>query len=234
MDAKKFASYLDATNLKLDSSDADLCALCDEAAQAGCASVCIYPANISLCSNVLYDTETKVCTVIGFPHGRSSTQSKLAEILYAKEHGADEVDIVLDYAALRTGERGIVANQLEQLCASAREQELLTKVIVETCFLKKTHKIDALSICEAAGADYIKTSTGFGSAGATIEDVALFAKKRNNGIKIKASGGIKSLADAYAMIEAGAERLGVSAAAALLSELKGKKVKASSSSSGAY
>lgn len=234
MDTKTFASYLDATNLKLDSTDAELCSLCDEAAQAGCASVCVYPTNVSLCSNVLYDSTTKVCTVIGFPHGRSTTASKREEITEAKENGADEVDIVLNYAALRTGERGIVVNQLEQLCNTARELNLLTKVIVETCFLNNDQKIDSLAICEAAGADFIKTSTGFGSGGATADDVALFAKKRSGGIKIKASGGIKTIADAMAMIEAGAERLGVSAAAALLAELEGKPIKTASQKSDSY
>ncbi|MEM1222021.1 MAG: deoxyribose-phosphate aldolase [Verrucomicrobiota bacterium] len=234
MDTKKFASYLDATNLKLDSTDAELCSLCDEAAQAGCASVCVYPTNVSLCSNVLYDSPTKVCTVIGFPHGRSTTASKREEIIQAKENGADEVDIVLNYAALRTGERGIVANQVEQLCNTARELNLLTKIIVETCFLNKDQKIDSLAICEAAGADFIKTSTGFGKGGATVADVALFAQKRSNGIKIKASGGIKTVADALAIIEAGAERLGVSAAAALLAELEGKTIRAVANESDNY
>jgi len=222
MNPQQLASYLDATNLKLDASDAEICALCDEAAHAGYASVCIYPGSVSICSNILYSTPVKVCTVIGFPHGRSTVASMSAEIREAKENGADEVDIVMNYPALRSGERNYVAEQIQQVCEVARSSGLLTKIIVETCFLNESQKLNSLKICEAAGADFIKTSTGFGSGGATVDDVLLFNKNRINGIKIKASGGIRKLADALAMIEAGAERLGVSAAGNLLAELSGQ------------
>jgi len=222
MTPKEFAAHLDATNLKLDSSDGELCALCDEAAVAGYASVCVYPTSVSLCSNILYNSSVGVCTVIGFPHGRSSLESKRGEILYAKEQGADEVDIVMNYPALRAGEKSLVAEELLRLCEVARKADLRSKVIVETCFLNEEQKLAALRICEAAGADFIKTSTGFGPGGATLEDVQLFKAHRTGSIKIKASGGIRTLHDALAFIDAGAERLGVSAAASLLTEFKGK------------
>ena len=222
MSPQKFAAYLDATNLKLDSTDGELCALCDEAAQAGYASVCVYPTSVSLCSNILYSTNVGICTVIGFPHGRSTLESKREEILRAVDHGATEVDIVLNYAALRTGEKSLAAEEVLRLCESARSQKVLTKIIVETCFLNHAQKLAALSVCENAGADFIKTSTGFGSGGATVEDVQLFATNRVTDIQIKASGGIKSLDTARALIDAGATRLGVSAASVLLAEFKGE------------
>ena len=214
-----FAACLDATNLKLDAADSALCALCDDAAENGYASVCVYPASVALCSNILHAAPAVVCTVIGFPHGRSSLAAKRAEIEAAAKDGAAEVDIVMNYAALRGGEKGLVAEEILRLCETARENELLTKIIVETCYLNETQKLDALAICEQAKADFIKTSTGFGSGGATVADVQLFATHRTSPIKIKASGGIKTLAGALALIEAGAERLGVSAAKALLREL---------------
>jgi deoxyribose-phosphate aldolase len=228
MNASNFAAALDATNLKLDATDAEICALCDEAVHAGFASVCVYPTSVSICSDILYNTKAAVCTVIGFPHGRSCLDSKHKEILSAKANGANEVDIVMNYAALRAGNKSIVIEEIVRLCEIAREAGLLTKIIVETCFLNEAQKLTALEICEQAGADFIKTSTGFGSGGATVDDIKLFANNRKGSIKIKASGGIRTLSDALALIEAGAERLGVSAASALLAELNGGREQVSS------
>jgi len=216
----EFARYLDATNLKLDASDGEICSLCDEAAQAGYASVCIYPTSVSIATSILFDTPVKVCTVIGFPHGRSSMGAKRGEILDAAEQGAKEVDIVMNYAALRAGEKSLVTDELVGLCQTAREHGLLSKVIVETCYLNRSQKLQALAACEAASADFIKTSTGFGTAGAQVEDVRLFRDKRTNGIRIKASGGIRDLNTAKAMIDAGADRLGVSAAGKLVAAFR--------------
>ena len=230
MEVSEHAKFMDATNLKLDSSDGELCALCDEAAEAKYASVCVYPTNVSLCSSILYNTEVDVCTVIGFPHGRSSLEAKIAEVLQAKEHGAGEVDIVLNYHALRGGENSLAAEEAVRLCQTARDHDLLTKIIVETCFLNERQKLVALKICEQAGATFIKTSTGFGTAGATVEDIALFRDNRTNGIQIKASGGIRDLKTSLAMIEAGATRLGVSAAGGILAELRGESVEPSDGS----
>lgn len=224
MTPQVFAAYLDATNLKLDATDGEICSLCDEAAQTGYASVCIYPTSVAICSSILYNTPTAVCTVIGFPHGRSSLESKREEILRAKDHGADEVDIVMNYAALRSGDKGRTTEELLRLCEAAREASLLTKIIVETCYLSEAQKLIALGACEFAEADFIKTSTGFGSGGATVDDIRLFSTHRTTPIKIKASGGIRTLSDALALIEAGATRLGVSAAGALVAALKGESV----------
>ncbi|MFW6218105.1 MAG: deoxyribose-phosphate aldolase [Verrucomicrobiota bacterium] len=224
MQPEEFANYLDSTNLKLDASDGEICALCDEAAQAGYASVCIYPTSVTICTSILYGTPVKVCTVIGFPHGRSTLEAKREEILRVADQGAGEVDIVMNYAALRAGEKSLVTDELASLCKTAREHNLLTKVIVETCYLDRDQKLQALAACESADADFIKTSTGFGSGGASVEDVALFREHRGNSIRIKASGGIRTLKEALALIDAGAERLGVSAAGKLLAEFKGETV----------
>ena len=219
MNPSAFAATLDATNLKLDATREEIRALCEEARRAGYASVCVYPAHVSFCANLLKDSSVGVCTVIAFPHGCSSFQSKREEILYARTNGATEVDIVINHAALRAGDDAWVANDTKQLCEVSHEANLISKVIVETCYLNKAQKLRALEICERAGADFIKTSTGFGSGGATIEDIQLFAANRTSPIKIKASGGIRTLDTALSLLEAGAERLGVSAADSLLNAI---------------
>ena len=167
----QFAAHLDATNLRLDSTDSDLCALCDEAAESRFAAVCVYPSSVTLCSSILYNSDTAVGTVIGFPHGRTSLECKRVEVLRAAHDGANEVDIVLNYAAIRAGEKSLAAEEALDLCQTARQSNLLTKIIVETCYLNQQQKLEALQICEAAEADFIKTSTGFGCAGARLEDV---------------------------------------------------------------
>ena len=218
----ELAAYFDATNLKLDASDGELCALCDEAAQAGYAAVCVYPSSVPLCYDILYNTRVKVCTVAGFPHGRSHPDVKIAELRNAAELGAGEIDVVMNHAALRSGETSLAAEEVLRLCEAAREAVRTIKVIVETCYLNPEQKRTALEICENAGADYIKTSTGFGSGGATMEDVSLFHHERAGDIRIKASGGIRDLAAATRLIEAGAHRLGVSAAGRIIDEMRGQ------------
>ena len=219
MNVSEFAATLDATNLKLDATQEDIHALCTEAIQAGYASVCVYPSYVPLCSALLKESKVNVCTVIGFPHGCSSAQSMHEEIKYAHSNGANEVDIVIRHAALRNGENEVVTAETISLCHTARELGLISKIIVETCYLNETQKQMALTICEQAGADFIKTSTGFGVGGATLEDVNYFIKHRTTPIKVKASGGIRTLDQALAFINAGAERLGISSANQLLKEL---------------
>ncbi len=218
MNTTELAAKLDATNLKLDADYKDIEMLCDEAKEANYAAVCVYPSYLSLCSDRLKGTEVNICTVVGFPHGCSSIESKQEEIMHARTNGASEVDIVMHHAALRAGDDKLVSDEINRLCKSARQANLVSKVIVETCYLNEAQKLTALHICEQAGADFIKTSTGFGSGGATIEDVKLFDTNRTTAIKIKASGGIRTLDKALALIHAGAERLGVSAANDLLRE----------------
>ena len=220
------AGYLDSTNLRLDATDADLRTLCADARRHEFAAVMLYPANVPLAVEALAGSPVRVGTVIGFPHGRAPTTAKEAGVRAMAAAGAHEVDIVMNYADLREGRRAAVAAELGQLAAVARERRLLTKVIVETCYLDRDQKLAALALCEDAGVDFIKTSTGFGAAGATVDDVKLFADHRRGAIRIKAAGGIKTLAQARALIAAGAERLGTSNAVALVLEEAGGKAAA--------
>lgn len=217
----RLAATFDSTNLRLDATHADIEKLCREAAEKRFACVMIYPASIALAARVLKGTGTPIGTVIGFPSGRFATSAKAAEITAACVAGAHEVDIVMNYAALREGETAAVAAEVTELTAHAHKLGALIKVIVETCFLREADLLPALKICEDAEADFIKTSTGFGTAGAKAEHLALWAKNRSTKIQLKAAGGIKTLADAQAMLAAGATRLGTSNAAAILAEAHG-------------
>ena len=219
MNPSQFAAKLDATNLKLDATEKDIRTLCAAAKIAQYAAVCVYPSYVSLCADLLQDSGVKVCTVIGFPHGCSSIAVQSLQVQEAAANGASEVDLVMQHAGLRAGEDKRVADQTLKLCETARNADLVSKVIVETCYFSEAEKLAALRICEQAGADFIKTSTGFGSAGSTIDDVRLFKKHRSTSIKIKASGGIRTLDTALALLDAGAERLGVSAANSLLEQV---------------
>ena len=217
----RLAASLDSTNLRLDASEADITQLACDAAQHRFACVMIYPASVPLAARLLAGTGTRIGTVIGFPSGRFATDAKAAEITAAHRAGAHEVDIVLNYAALRAGHLAEVVAEVTRLTALAHDQGQLIKVIVETCYLDAAQKLTALDICETAGADFIKTSTGFGSAGAQLTDLAAWAAARRTSIALKASGGIKTLADARAFLDAGATRLGTSNAAAILAEFNG-------------
>jgi deoxyribose-phosphate aldolase len=221
MKPASLAGHLDSTNLRLDATDADLRTLCADARRHRLAAVMLYPTSVPLAAEALAGSPVRIGTVIGFPHGRALTAAKEAGIRAVAAVGAHEVDIVMNYPALREGRRAAVAAELGRLVAVAREQRLLVKVIVETCYLDREQKLAALALCEDAGADFIKTSTGFGTAGATIDDVKLFADHRRGAIRIKAAGGIKTLAQARALIAAGAERLGTSNAVALVLEETG-------------
>lgn len=215
------AAALDSTNLRLDASEADIEQLAREAAEHRFACVMIYPASVPLAARVLAGTGIRIGTVIGFPGGRFSTEAKAAEIIAAHRAGANEVDVVMNYPALRAGHLGEVTAEITRLTQLAHDHGLLIKVIVETCFLDEIQKVTALEICEIAGADFIKTSTGFGPAGARVADLTTWFSARKGTIGLKASGGIKNLVDARAMIDAGATRIGTSSAAAILAELNG-------------
>jgi deoxyribose-phosphate aldolase len=217
----QLAATFDSTNLRLDATRADIESLCHEAAAQRFACVMIYPASIPLAARVLAGTGLRIGTVIGFPSGRFATSAKAAEIEAAHVAGAHEVDIVMNYAALRDGEPAVAGKEVTELTAIAHKLGLLVKIIVETCYLPESCLLPALQICEEAGADFIKTSTGFGSAGAKAEHLALWAAHRRGSIKIKAAGGIKTLADAQTLLAAGASRLGTSSAAAILAEAQG-------------
>lgn len=221
MTSAQLAASLDSTNLRLDASAAEIDALCLEALRLNFACVMIYPASVPLAAAALAGSRMKIGTVIGFPSGRFSTAAKSAEIDAMAAAGAHEVDIVMNYAALRDGDLKLVDAELRALSQRAHNHGQLVKVIVETCYLDADQRLTALRLCEDAGVDFIKTSTGFGSAGAKVEHIAAWAAARRGSIQLKASGGIKTLADARALLAAGATRLGTSNAAAILAELAG-------------
>ncbi len=221
MESAPLANFLDSTNLRLDATDADLRLLCTDARRHALAAVMLYPSGVPLARGVLTGSPVRIGTVIGFPHGRSTVAGKEAEIRAMADAGAHEVDLVMNYGDLREGRHPSVAAELGRLGAVARELRLLTKVIVETCYLDRDQKLAALALCEDAGIDFIKTSTGFGAAGATVDDVKLLADHRRGTIRIKAAGGIKTLAQVRALIAAGAGRIGTSNAVALVQEEAG-------------
>jgi len=221
MDIAVFAAHLDSTNLRLDATEADIAALCDEAAAEHFACVMLYPASVAFAARRLAGTGARIGTVVGFPSGRFSGGAKAAEIDAAARAGAHEVDIVMNYPALLAGHEVEAGAEIAALTARSHELGLRVKIIVETCFLDAARRLRALRLCEDAGVDFIKTSTGFGTAGAKVEYIREWAAARRGRIGLKASGGIQSLADAQAFLEAGAERLGTSRAGALLAELRG-------------
>lgn len=221
MTAAELAATFDSTNLRLDATEPELAALCAEAARQRFACVMLYPANVAFAARESAGTGLRIGTVVGFPSGRSATAAKRAEIAAARSAGAHEVDIVLNYPALRAGRPAEAGDEIAALTAEAHALGLLVKVIVETCYLDTTQRLAALHLCEAAGADFIKTSTGFGSAGARAEHLREWAAARTGRIAFKASGGIRTLADARTLLAAGATRLGTSNAGAILAEFHG-------------
>ncbi len=221
MDIKEILARCDHTVLRQTAAWAEIERLCDEGAECGCASVCIPPSYVKQAADYIKDKETelKICTVIGFPNGYSTTGTKAFEAGEAVSNGADEIDMVINIGWLKDGRDDLVETEIRAVKEACRGRVL--KVIVETCLLTRDEKIRACKIVTAAGADYIKTSTGFSSGGATVEDVELFKENVGDGIKIKAAGGIGTLEDAEALLRAGASRLGSSRIVALFkAELK--------------
>lgn len=181
---------------------------CREAKEYNFASVCANPDQVALMAEELADSPVKVCTVIGFPLGVNSSRTKAAEAELAAAEGADELDMVIKVGALKEGDYELVKNDIKAVVEAAGDR--LVKVIIETCYLTDQQKVKACELAKEAGADFVKTSTGFGSGGATVEDIALMRKTVGKEMGVKASGGIHSLAEAQAMIEAGATRIGAS------------------------
>lgn len=210
--------YIDHTLLRADASKQEIEKLCVEAKQYHFASVCINPYYVPLCAKLLNGSDVKVCTVIGFPLGQMTTKAKCDETLDVINKGATEVDMVLNIAALKAKDLSYVTDEIKQIKNICHKHNVILKVIIETCLLSEQNKIDACKCVSDAQADFIKTSTGFSTSGATVQDVALMKKYVNSNVKIKAAGGIRSKADALAMIEAGASRLGTSKGIMLVSD----------------
>jgi deoxyribose-phosphate aldolase len=208
---KDYAKLIDHTLLKADASTADVQKLAKEAQKYHFASVCVNPSQVPIAFEVLKDTpNVKVCTVIGFPLGATSTESKVFETKIAIEQGATEVDMVIHLGALKQGDDTYVRNDIQAVVEEARGKALV-KVILETSLLTEEQIIHACKLAVQAGADFVKTSTGFSTGGATVEAVALMRKTVGDQVGVKASGGIRSAEDVKAMVEAGANRIGASA-----------------------
>ncbi|WP_289142254.1 deoxyribose-phosphate aldolase [uncultured Brevibacillus sp.] len=214
----KMNKYIDHTLLKPEATQAMIDKLCAEAKEHDFASVCVNPYWVKRSAELLAGTDVKVCTVIGFPLGASTTEVKAAETRDAIRSGATEVDMVLNVGALKSGDLETVKTDVAAVKQAAGN--VLLKVILETGLLTDEEKETACKLCVEAGADYVKTSTGFGPGGATVEDIALMRKSVGADVGVKASGGVRDGEAALAMIEAGASRIGTSSGVSIVTGAK--------------
>ena len=211
--------YIEHTVLKPEATTADIIRLCQEARAFNFLGVCVNPCFVPLAKHLLAGTEVKVVTVVGFPLGCEETEVKAEAARRAVGNGADEVDMVINVGALKGRDNAFVVEDIRRVAAAAGEAPV--KVIIETCLLNEEEKIRACGMIAKAGAAFVKTSTGFNKAGATVEDVALLsAEAKKLGLRVMAAGGIRDYATAKAMLEAGSERLGCSAGLTLVTEEK--------------
>lgn len=208
---KDLAGYIDHTLLKASAVRSEIAKLCDEALAYGFASVCINPVWVRECARRLRGSAVHVCTVVGFPLGANTSDVKAFEARRAIFDGAREIDMVINVGALKSGEDDFVRNDVEGVVRVSHEQGAIVKVILENAYLNDDEKIRACKLCKEVGADFVKTSTGFGPGGATAADVALMRRVVGEKIGVKAAGGIKDSEQTRRMIEAGATRIGASA-----------------------
>ena len=207
MDVKEILKHVDHTLLLQGATWEEIKQICDDAMKYEIASVCIAPSYVKQAAEYMGD-KMAVCTVIGFPNGYMTTKAKEFETKDALENGASEIDMVINIGWLKDKKYDLIENEIRALKAVCKDKIL--KVIIETCFLTDEEKIKMCEIVTNAGADYIKTSTGFGGAGATFEDIKLFSEHIGPNVKMKAAGGISSIEDAEKFLELGADRLGTS------------------------
>jgi len=218
MRKKELARMIDHTLLGPTASAEGVVALCREAKTYGFASVCVNPCHTQLARELLKETDVKVCVVVGFPHGMNTSEVKAFEAQKAIATGADELDMVVNVAALKEGDYATVLEDIKAVCATVQKAPVpvLVKVILETALLDEEEKVAGAILAKAGGADFVKTSTGFGPGGATVEDVALLRRTVGEKMGGKAAGGIRDYNTALAMIEAGATRIGASRSVAIL------------------
>jgi len=214
----ELAKRIDHTLLGPTASRAAVATLCEEAVRVGAASACVNPCHAAIVRDAVKGTPVKVCIVIGFPHGMATTAAKAAEARDAITTGADELDMVINVAALKDSDHDFVRADIAAVCDAARaaDRPVTVKVILETALLTDDEKVAGAMLAKKAGADFVKTSTGFGPGGATVEDVALLRKTVGAEMGVKASGGIRDYETAAAMIDAGATRIGASRTLAIL------------------
>ena len=228
------AATIDHTLLKPEATARDIEKVCLEALQNGFASVCVNPCWVPLVAGQLTGFAVKVCTVIGFPLGANQTEAKLAEASLALSQGARELDMVQNVGALRSGDYSLVEQEIAKLADLAHRHGAILKVILETSLLTTEQKVKACQIALEAKADFVKTSTGFSNAGATVEDIRLMRQTVGPALGVKASGGIRTLAAVREMLAAGASRIGASAGVQILNELSGFAKPSSPSPAGNY
>ena len=216
MKKNEIAAMIDHTVLKAVATPAMIEKLCQEAAEYQFASVCVNPCYVAQAAQLLRGTGVKVCTVIGFPLGANTPETKAFETRDAILKGAEEVDMVINVGALKAGDHELLEKDIKAVVDAANGT--LVKVIIETCYLTDEEKVIACQAAARAGADFVKTSTGFGTGGATPHDVALMRQSIPAEMKVKASGGVRNYAEALAVVEAGANRIGASAGIAIVAE----------------
>lgn len=217
---KPLNKYFDHTNLQPTASEADIVKLCEEAEKYDFYAVCVHGCYVPLAAKELKDTDIKVVTVAGFPLGMNATASKKAETVLACENGANEVDMVINIAALKEGKYDYVKNEILEVVNVAAAHNAIIKTILETCLLTEAEIVTACQLAIEAGAAYVKTSTGFGESGATPHAMALIKETVGDKILIKASGGIRDVLATKEMLRLGASRIGASASTAIMEALK--------------
>jgi deoxyribose-phosphate aldolase len=225
------AALIDHTLLKPDATRQEIDELCREAAQFGFATVCVNPAWVAHAARRLQGASTGVCSVVGFPLGATTADVKGYETRRAIYVGAREIDMVINIGALKSGDLRTVERDIEAVTATCRECGVLSKVIIEAAFLSDDEKITACTLAKAAGADYVKTSTGFGPGGATAADVALMRRVVGEEMGVKAAGGVRDLDSLNAMVAAGATRVGASAGVKIVQQARGQTIQPGSTSS---
>ncbi|MGV9199341.1 MAG: deoxyribose-phosphate aldolase [Promethearchaeia archaeon] len=218
MDLEQFSKIFDHTNLHADATAEDIENLCEEALEYGFGAVCINAGNIPLAKEILKDSEVEICTVIGFPLGATLPAAKAYEVEQARKAGASEFDMVINIGALKSGDYDTVEKDIQGVIKAANGD--ITKVILETCYLTDKEIKKACELALKANADFVKTSTGFGPEGATLEHVSLMKKIVGDRMKVKASGGIRSYEKAKKMLDAGAERIGASSSVTIVEEYR--------------
>jgi len=213
-----FGRYIDHTLLRPIGTATDIRKLCTEAIEYGMAAVCIFPSYIPMARELLKDSRVKIATVIAFPFGVTFTEIKEAEMRVCAARGGDEMDFVINIAALKSGDDKSIENEMHHLTMKARSLGVVTKFIIETAYLTEDEKVRACKIANRVKPDFMKTSTGYGPSGATVEDVRLMRSSLLPEIQIKAAGGIRNYAEAVQMLQAGASRLGTSSGIKIIEE----------------
>ncbi|WP_408955721.1 deoxyribose-phosphate aldolase [Natroniella sp. ANB-PHB2] len=216
MDSNQLATMIDHTILRPDVVSEDIKIKCQEALEYKFASVCVGPSFVKLASRQLADSEVKVCTVVGFPLGESTSETKAFETRNAVKNGAQEIDMVINIGALKSEAWDVVRDDMRVVVREAKDKAIV-KVIIETCYLTEEEIKKACQVIKDVGADFVKTSTGFGTAGAKVEDLELIKGVVGDELEIKAAGGIRTKAEAVKMIEAGATRVGTSSGVEIVS-----------------